>query len=144
MKRTLYIFLLLLLVSCRGTQTVVSSASDSTERVKIVRDTVRLVSHQRDTLVLRDSVFCSEKTVGDTVRIETTRWRTEWKNLVRTDTVWRWRTDSAATVSETQKTVKETQNLPSRTRLFLLGITLIMIGVFITIFLYCLKNRPWK
>lgn len=143
MKPTLY-FLLLLLVSCRGTQTVVSSASDSTEKVKIVRDTVRLVSHQRDTLVLRDSVFCSEKTVGDTVRIETTRWRTEWKTIFRTDTVWRWRTDSAATVSEAQTTVKETQNLPSRTRLFLFGFTLIMICVFITIFLYCLKNRPWK
>ena len=135
--------LLLLLVSCRGTQTVVSSASDSTERVKIVRDTVRLVSHQRDTLVLRDSVFCSEKTVGDTVRIETTRWRTEWKTLVRTDTVWRWRTDSAA-VSETKSAVKETQNRPSRTRLFLLGITLLLIGVFLTIFLSCIKNRPWK
>ena len=143
MKPTLY-FLLLLLVSCRGTQTVVSSVSDTTERVKIVRDTVRLVSHQRDTLVLRDSVFSSEKTVGDTVRIETTRWRTEWKTRVRTDTVWRWRTDSAATVSKTQASVKETQNRPSRTRLFLLGITLILIGVFLTIFLYCLKNRPWK
>ena len=135
--------LLLLLVSCRGTQTVVSSASDSTERVKIVRDTVRLVSHQRDTLVLRDSVFSSERTVGDTVRIETTRWRTEWKTLVRTDTVWRWRTDSAA-VSENKSTVKETQNLPSRTRLFLFGITLLLIGVFFTIFLYSIKNRPWK
>lgn len=129
----LYLFLLLLLVSCRGTHTVVSSAvSDSTERVKIVRDTVRLVSHQRDTLVLRDSVFTSEKTVGDTVRIETTRWRTEWKTLVRTDTVWRWRTDSAATVSETKSAVKETQNLPSLTRLFLLGFTLLIIGFFIT------------
>ena len=137
------LFLLLLLVSCRGTQTVVSSASDTTERVKIVRDTVRLVSHQRDTLVLRDSVFSSEKTVGDTVRIETTRWRTEWKTLVRTDTVWRWRTDSAA-VSKNKSTVKETQNLQSRTRLFLLGITPLLIGVFITIFLYCIKNRPWK
>ena len=135
--------LLLLLVSCRGTQTVVSSASDTTEKVKIVRDTVRLVSHQRDTLVLRDSVSRSEKTVGDTVRIETTRWRTEWKTLVRTDTVWRWRTDSAA-VSETKSAVKETQNLPSRTRLFLFGITLLLIGVFLTIFLYCIKNRPWK
>ena len=134
---------LLLIVSCRGTQTVVSSATDTTERVKIVRDTVRLVSHQRDTLVLRDSVFCSEKTVGDTVRIETTRWRTEWRTLVKTDTVWRWRTDSA-TVSETKSAVKETKNRPSRTRLFLFGITLIMIGVFITIFLYCLKNRSWK
>lgn len=132
MKRTLYIFLLLLLVSCRGTQTVVSSASDSTERVKIVRDTVRLVSHQRDTLVLRDSVFSSERTVGDTVRIETTRWRTEWKTLVRTDTVWRWRTDSAATVSEA-KTVKETQNRPSRSnpylRAFLLfGMSFVILG----------------
>ena len=142
MKPTLY-FLLLLLVSCRGTQTVVSSASDSTERVQIVRDTVGFVSHQRDTLVLRDSVFSSEKTVGDTVRIETTRWRTEWKTLVRTDTVWRWRTDSAA-VSNKQNAVKETQNHPSRTRLFLFGITLLLIGVFLTIFLYCIKNRPWK
>lgn len=124
MKKHLPLLLLLLLVSCRGTQTVVSSASDSTERVKIVRDTVRLVSHQRDTLLLRDSVFSSERTVGDTVRIETTRWRTEWKTLVRTDTVWRWRTDSAATVSEA-KTVKETQNRPSRTRLFLFGFTLL-------------------
>ena len=133
------LLLLLLLVSCRGTQTVVSSETDSTERVKIVRDTVRLVSHQRDTLVLRDSVFSSEKTVGDTVRIETTRWRTEWQTLVRTDTVWRWRTDSAA-VRETKSAVKETQNRPSRTRLFLLGIALIMLGVFIIIYLYCIKK----
>ena len=139
MKPTLY-FLLLLLVSCRGTHTVVSSASDTTERVKIVRDTVRLVSHQRDTLVLRDSVFTSERTVGDTVRIETTRWRTEWKTLVRTDTVWRWRTDSAATVSKNQATLKETQNLPSRTRLFLFGIALLLIGVFLIIYLYCIKK----
>lgn len=144
MKPILYFLLLLLLVSCRGTQTVVSSASDSTERVKIVRDTVRLVSHQRDTLVLRDSVYCSERTVGDTVRIETTRWRTEWKTLVRTDTVWRWRTDSAATVSNSKTSVKETQNRPSRTRLFLFGFTLLLISVFLTIFLYCIKNRPWK
>lgn len=140
MKRTIYFLLLLLLVSCRGTQTVVSSASDSTERVKIVRDTVRLVSHQRDTLVLRDSVFSSERTVGDTVRIETTRWRTEWKTLVRTDTVWRWRTDSAATVSNSQNSVKETQNLPRRTRRFLLGIALIMISVLILIYLYFNKK----
>ena len=139
MKPAIY-FLLLLLVSCRGTQTVVSSASDTTEKVKIVRDTVRLVSHQRDTLVLRDSVFSSERTVGDTVRIETTRWRTEWKTLVRTDTVWRWRTDSAATASNTQASVKETQNLPSRTRLFLFGIALLLIGVFLIIYLYCIKK----
>ena len=133
------LLLLLLLVSCRGTQTVVSSATDTTERVKIVRDTVRLVSHQRDTLVLRDSVSRSEKTVGDTVRIETTRWRTECKTLVRTDTVWRWRTDSAA-VSENKSTVKETQNLPSRTRLFLFGIALLMFGVFLVIYIYVIKK----
>lgn len=139
MKKHLPLLLLLLLVSCRGTQTVVSSASDSAEKVKIVRDTVRLVSHQRDTLVLRDSVSRSEKTVGDTVLIETTRWRTYCKTLVRTDTVWRWRTDSAA-VSNTKSSVKETQNSPSRTRLFLLGIALLMLGVFLIIYLYCVKK----
>ena len=137
MKRTLYFLLLLLLVSCRGTQTVVSTASDSTEKVKIVRDTVRLVSHQRDTLVLRDSVFSSEKTVGDTVRIETTRWRTEWRTLVKTDTVWRWRTDSAA-VSKTQSAVKETQNLPSRSNLYLLA--LLLLSVFLIIYIYVIKK----
>lgn len=139
MKHTLYLFLfLLLLVSCRGTHTVVSSETDSTERVKIVRDTVRLVSHQRDTLVLRDSVFSSEKTVGDTVRIETTRWRTEWKTLVRTDTVWRWRTDSAATVSETKSAVKETQNLPSRYNHYLRAF--LLFGMSLVIFGYVLKK----
>ena len=138
MKHLPLLILLLLLVSCRGTQTVVSSASDSTERVKIVRDTVRLVSHQRDTLVLRDSVSRSEKTVGDTVRIETTRWRTEWKTLVRTDTVWRWRTDSAATVSEKQNAVKETQNLPSRSNLYLLA--LLLLAVFLVIYIYVIKK----
>ena len=131
------LLLLLLLVSCRGTQTVVSSVADSTELVKIVRDTVRLVSHQRDTLVLRDSVSRSEKTVGDTVRIETTRWRTECKTLVRTDTVWRWRTDSAA-VSEKKSTVKETQNLPSRSNLYLLA--LLLLSVFLIIYIYVIKK----
>lgn len=137
MKKHLPLLILLLLVSCRGTQTVVSSASDSTERVKIVRDTVRFVSHQRDTLVLRDSVFSSERTVGDTVRIETTRWRTEWKTLVRTDTVWRWRTDSAATVSEAQ-TVKETQNRQSRSNPYLTA--LLLFGMAFVIFGYVLKK----
>ena len=136
MKPTLYL-LLLLLVSCRGTQTVVSSETDTTERVKIVRDTVRLVSHQRDTLVLRDSVFTSERTVGDTVRIETTRWRTEWKTRFRTDTVWRWRTDSAA-VSEKQNAVKETQNHPSRSNLYLLA--LLLLSVFLIIYIYVIKK----
>ena len=137
MKKHLPLLLLLFIVSCRGTQTVVSSATDTTERVKIVRDTVRLVSHQRDTLVLRDSVFSSEKTVGDTVRIETTRWRTEWKTRVRTDTVWRWRTDSAA-VSEKQNAVKETQNLPSRSNLYLLA--LLLLSVFLIIYIYVIKK----
>ena len=117
---------------------MVSSETDSTERVIIVRDTVRLVSHQRDTLVLRDSVFSSERTVGDTVRIETTRWRTEWKTLVRTDTVWRWRTDSAATVSKTQAMVKETQNLPSRYNHYLRAF--LLFGMSLVIFGYVLKK----
>ena len=129
--------LLLLLVSCRGTQTVVSSASDSTERVQIVRDTVRLVSHQRDTIVLRDSVFSSERTVGDTVRIETTRWRTACKTLVRTDTVWRWRTDSA-TVSEAKTAVKETQNHPSRSNPYLTAF--LLFGMAFVIFGYVFKK----
>lgn len=137
MKKHLPLLLLLLLVSCRGTQTVVSSATDTTERVKIVRDTVRLVSHQRDTLVLRDSVFSSEKTVGDTVRIETTRWRTEWRTLVRTDTVWRWRTDSAA-VSNTKSAVKETQNLKSRSNPYLTA--LLLFGMAFVIFGYVFKK----
>ena len=131
------LLLLLLLVSCRGTQTVVSSASDTTARVQIVRDTVRLVSHPRDTLVLRDSVFSSERTVGDTVRIETTRRRTEWKSLVRIDIVWRWRTDSAA-VSENKSTVKETQNLKSHSTFYLLA--LLLIGVYLIISIYVIKK----
>lgn len=57
-------------------------------------DTVRVVSFHTDTLISRDSVFVDRETKNDTVRI--TQTLTKWREKIslRTDTFWRWRTDT--------------------------------------------------
>ena len=68
----------LILVSCRSLEPTISG----THNLSLIAHT----SHH-DTVVLRDSVFVSERQRGDTVYLTRTEWRDRWRTRVERDTV---------------------------------------------------------
>ncbi len=85
--------LLLLLAGCR-------TAAVSTDRHSDSRDTVYLARHRVDTLHTADTLRLLIKERGDTVWIARDRVRWRERTAVRTDTLWRHRTD---TVTRTER-----------------------------------------
>ena len=70
-------------------------------------DSVRVVDIQRDSVYIADTTIIREK--ADTVYI--TRWRTEYKEALRVDTVRVVRTDSIQTIVEVEKKLTKVQQL---------------------------------
>ena len=57
-------------------------------------DTVRLVSLRTDTFRLHDSIFVSERLVGETLRIEKHHYHTKYRTQLVHDTVYKHLTDT--------------------------------------------------
>ena len=69
---------------------------------KVRTDTTYITKHQRDSIHVHDSVYLHEYTRGDTVYIEKVRWRTDIKEKLRIDTIYKSKTDTAkVSVQET-------------------------------------------
>lgn len=119
------------LSACRTHQHA-ESINHTAESTRIIRDTVNLIAHQRDTLIMRDSIAHSEKVVGDTVRIETTKWRTVNRVSIQRDTIWKWHTDTVASTN----TKKETVTKQPTTARIITALALILIFLIVTIYIY--------
>jgi hypothetical protein len=87
------------MVSCK-TKEVVTVTEHHT-------DTLRVVQHHRDSIYLHDSTFVREYIQGDTVRIVTEMWHTKFRDVVKTDTLYRSRTDSVPVPYPVIKEVKK-------------------------------------
>ena len=70
-------------------------------------DTLRLTQHHRDSIYLHDSTFVREYIQGDTVRIVTEMWHTKYRDRLKTDTLYRSRTDSVPVPYPVIKEVKK-------------------------------------
>ena len=70
-------------------------------------DTLRVVQHHRDSIYLHDSTFVREFIQGDTVRIVTEMWHTKFRDRLKTDTIYRSRTDSVPVPYPVTKEVKK-------------------------------------
>ena len=70
-------------------------------------DTLRLMQHHRDSIYLHDSTFVREYIQGDTVRIVTEMWHTKYRDRLKTDTLYRSRTDSVPVPYPVVKEVKK-------------------------------------
>ena len=70
-------------------------------------DTLRVVQHHRDSIYLHDSTFVREFVQGDTVRIVTEMWHTKFRDRLKTDTIYRSRTDSVPVPYPVVKEVKK-------------------------------------
>ena len=84
------LFLLFLLVSCRSLEHCSTVVQNGSELFNVVRSV--------DTIVVRDSVFVSERQRGDTVYLTRTEYRDRWRTQIVHDTIVR--TDSIVQVIE--------------------------------------------
>lgn len=102
---TLIIVMILMAVAVTGCKT--------TTYVPVVEhhtDTLRVVQHHRDSIYLHDSTFVREIIQGDTVRIVTEMWHTKYRDRLKTDTLYRSRTDSVPVPYPVIKEVKKPLN----------------------------------
>lgn len=91
----------------------VALASCKTREVVVTEhhtDTLRLTQHHRDSIYLHDSTFVREFIQGDTVRIITEMWHTKYRDRLKTDTLYRSRTDSVPVPYPVIKEVKKPLN----------------------------------
>ena len=103
-------------------------------------DTLRVVQHHRDSIYLHDSTFVREYIQGDTVRIVTEMWHTKFRDVVKTDTLYRSRTDSVPVPYPVIKEVKKPLTMIEK-GLMGTGIASI-VGLLFYFFLYIRKRLP--
>ena len=121
-------FVLYSMTSCTRVQYV------PVESVKT--DSVRVVDVQRDSIYVQDSVIVREK--ADTIYV--TRWRTEYREALREDTVQIVRTDSIQNIVEVERDFT-----PWESVCFSLGRVMLTIGAFVLVYkLYILFRKLRK
>lgn len=129
MKKLMIVMILsVALVSCK-TKEVVTVTEHHT-------DTLRVVQHHRDSIYLHDSTFVREYIQGDTVRIVTEMWHTKFRDRLKTDTIYRSRTDSVPVPYPVVKEVAAELSAWQKFRLHLANILLMTVGLFLGLKIY--------
>lgn len=102
----------------------------------IKTDSVRVVDVHRDSIYVQDSVIVREK--ADTIFV--TRWRTEYREALRVDTVQIVRTDSIQNIVEVERDFT-----PWESMCFSLGRVMLTISAFVLVYkLYILFRKLRK
>lgn len=138
MRITTYIIVL--------TAAVVLTGCTTTKYVPVIEthtDTLRVVQHHRDSIYLHDSTFVHEFTQGDTVRIVTEMWHTQYRDRLKTDTVYRSKTDSVPVPYPVEKIVKVEKSLTwwQQARLHLANIILVLLAIFVGVKLWQYRKK---
>ena len=103
MKKLIFIIILsVVMVGCKTKEYVTVPVHHT--------DTLRVVQHHRDSIYLHDSTFVREYIQGDTVRVVTEMWHTKFRDRLKTDTLYRSRTDSVPVPYPVIKEVKKPLN----------------------------------
>lgn len=132
--------LLLLLTACH---TARQSESSHTAQAALRTDTLRIVSHTHDTLLVRDSISTDRTERGCTITIRETRWRTQYATRTHTDTLYQSRTD---TLTRTEYRYREREVEKRTTPLYKLAVTVIsgvILAALIAVLYYKIRNK-WK
>lgn len=124
--------------SCTGTRTV--QVPVEVERVSMRTDTLRLLTHTRDTVIDRDTVLIELR--GDTILREVTRWR--WRISESRDTLWQTKTDSVYVEKPVTITVAAPLTGWQRVKQNLGGYALALSAVLIVAALLWLRFRKSK
>ena len=122
------------------------SGCTTTKYVPVIEnhtDTLRMVQHHRDSIYLHDSTYVHEFTHGDTVRIVTEMWHTQYRDRLKTDTVYRSRVDSVPVPVPVEKTVKVEKPLTwwQQARLHLANVILVLLAIFAGVKLWQYRKK---
>ena len=122
------------------------SGCTTTKYVPVIEhhtDTLRTVQHHRDSIYLHDSTFVREFTQGDTVRIVTEMWHTQYRDRLKMDTVYRSKVDSVPVPVPVEKIVKVAKPLTwwQQARLHLANIILVLLAIFAGVKLWKYRKK---
>ena len=92
-------------------------------------DTVRITKVQKDSVLLRDSIYVNQYTSGDTVFMTTEKWHTQYRDRWRTDTAYISRRDSIPVPYPIEKQVPAQLSWFQQMRLWLGNIVLVALAV---------------
>ena len=121
---------LLMLGGCKTKERVVTVVETRT-------DTVLYHSTRLDSIYLHDSIYVNQYLKGDTVYVEKSVWHTDIRERVKTDTIYKSRTDS---VPVPYPVIQEVEKKLSKVQKGLMGMgVLSLIGIF-SCFIYKLKK----
>ena len=118
---------------------VVMVSCKTKEYVPVVErhtDTLRVVQHHRDSIYLHDATFVREYIQGDTVRVIMEMWHTKYRDRLKTDTIYRSRTDSVPVPYPMVKEVEAKLSAWQKFRLHLANILLMVVGLFVGLKIY--------
>lgn len=99
--------LLVVMLACLGVSALFSGCT-TTRTVTVERtthDTIQITRQQRDSIYLRDSIYVRERTQGDTVFMEVTRWHTQYRDRWHHDSIYAVRVDSVPVPYPVEKRV---------------------------------------
>lgn len=113
------------LAGCKTKERVVTVTEHHT-------DTLWRIQHHRDSIYLHDSTFVREYIQGDTVRIITEMWHTKYRDRLKTDTLYRSRTDSVPVPYPVVKEVKKPLTMIEK------GLMGTGIGAIVGLLFYCI------
>ena len=111
-KLVIILATLLMLAGCKTKErvvTVIESHTDTLWQSHTLRDSIRI----------HDSIYVNQYLKGDTVVVEKQVWHTAWRERVKTDTVYKSKTDS---VPVPYPVIKEVEKKLSKTQKWLMGV----------------------
>lgn len=121
-KLVIILATLLMLAGCKTQERVVTVIENHT-------DTLWQKQTVHDSIHVHDSIYVNQYLKGDTVVMEKQVWHTAWRERVKTDTVYKSKTDS---VPVPYPVIKEVEKKLSKTQKGLMGVgVLSLLGVVI-------------
>lgn len=110
----------------------------------VTHDTIRITQQQRDSIVLHDSIHVRERTQGDTVFVEVTRWHTQYRDRLLLDSIYAVRTDSVPVPYPVEKKVPRALSWFQKMEIWLGRFVLVSLAVLAVVWVAKRKTRLFQ
>ena len=108
---------------------------------RVTHDTVQVTRLQRDSIFRHDSIYIRERTDGDTVYLEVTRWHTQYRDRWHHDSIYLSRRDSIPVPYPVEKRVPAQLSSWQQLRIWLGNIVLVALAVLAAWWL--IRKKAW-
>ena len=110
---------------------------------KVRTDTLRTTNHTRDSIYLHDSIYMHEYMQGDTVFVVRDRWKTQYVDRLRRDTIYRSRVDSIPVLCpvEVVKEVAKPLSWWQQLRMLAGDVTLLLLAIAVAWYIFKIARK---